>query len=104
MNIDIPGQGKVIGFYGHDAQSIVHMEECAELIQAISKMCRVRRAFLDGQDVDDSEAYENLVEEMADVMICLEQLQEMYEIPDYAIQNMVFRKVSRQEERMNEHA
>ena len=67
-------------------------------------MCRVRRAFLDGQDVDDSEAYENLVEEMADVMICLEQLQEMYEIPDYAIQNMVFRKVSRQEERMNEHA
>ena len=104
MNIDIPGQGKVLAHYGHDAQSMVHMEECAELIQAVSKMRRVRQAFLDGQDVDDGEAYENLVEEMADVLICLEQLQEMYEIPDHAIQSMIEKKCLRQEERMNEHA
>ena len=97
MHVDIPGQGKVIGFYGPDAQSMIHMEECAELIQAISKMRRVREAGKDG-----SEAYENLVEEMADVLICLEQLQEMYEIPDHELQSTVFRKVSRQEDRMYE--
>ena len=57
MKYEIPGQGKVIGFYGKDAQSMVHMEECAELIQAISKMRRVRDA---GED--DGEAYYNLVE------------------------------------------
>ena len=32
MNIVIPPQGKVIHFFGEDAQATVHMEECAELI------------------------------------------------------------------------
>ena len=98
MVSEIPEQGKVLGFYGHAKQSMVHMEECAELIQAISKMRRVRDAGL-----DDSEAYGNLVEEMADVLICLEQIQEMYEIPDHAIRGMIEKKCLRQEARMNEH-
>ena len=98
MTFDIPGQGKVVGFYGADAQSMIHMEECAELIQAVSKMRRVRNA-----DEDDSDAYENLVEEMADVLICIAQLQIMYDIPDHVIQGMIDKKCARQEERMNEH-
>ena len=97
MKVEIPGQGRVIAHYGEEAQSMVHMEECAELIQAISKMRRIRNS---GED--DSSAYNNLVEEMADVLICLEQIQEMYDIPDHLIQSMVFRKVSRQEDRMYE--
>ena len=104
MHVDIPRQGKVLAHYGHDAQSMVHMEECAELIQAVSKMRRVRQAIQDGQKPNDDEAYENLVEEMADVLICLEQLQEMYEIPDHTIQGMIEKKCLRQEVRMNEHA
>ena len=98
MNVAIPGQGRVIGFYGSNAQAMVHMEECAELIQAISKMRRVKN---DGKD--DSAAYENLVEEMADVLISLEQMKLMYDIPDHAIQGMIDRKCARQEERIRGH-
>lgn len=102
MKVEIPGQGRVIAHYGEDAQSMIHMEECAELIQAVSKMRRVRKAYLEGGMDDDSEAYYNLVEECADVLICLEQMQEMYGISDQEIQAMVDRKAARMEERMYE--
>lgn len=46
--------------FGKETQSVVCMEECAELIQAISKRLRGK------PDPDD-----NLTEEMADVTICL---------------------------------
>lgn len=48
-------------------------EECAELIQAISKYNRVRGI---GQktEVDLDEAYNNLLKEIADVEICIEFL------------------------------
>lgn len=102
MKVEIPGQRKVIAHYGGDAQSMIHMEECAELIQAVSKMRRIKQAYLAGADVDDSEAYYSLVEEMADVLICLEQMQEMYAISNSEIQTMIDKKVKRQEERMHE--
>ena len=63
MKVEIPSQHRVLGRYGTDAQAMVHCEELAELIQAISKMRRARNG---GQD--DAEAYDNLVEEMADVL------------------------------------
>jgi len=97
MKIEIPCQEKVISFYGAEKQSMVHCEECAELIQAISKMRRVKDA-----GKDDSEAYFNLVEEMADVLVVLEQLQEMYDIPDFEIQSVVFKKCRRQEARIHD--
>ena len=97
MKIEIPCQEKVISFYGAEKQSMVHCEECAELIQAISKMRRVRDA-----GKDDSEAYYNLVEEMADVLVVLEQLQEMYDIPISDIQSVVFKKCRRQEARIHD--
>lgn len=102
MKIEIPGQWKVLAHYGADAQSLIHCEELAELIHAVSKMRRVRKAFVDGTVDDDSDAYYNLVEEMADVLICMQQMQEMYEIPNHELQNMIFRKVARQEDRMYE--
>ena len=97
MKVDVPGQGKVIGFYGADHQSLVACEELGELIRAVSKMRRAAAAGTDNWD-----AYENLVEEIADVLIVLEQLQEMYEIPNHGIQSVVFQKCARQEERMYE--
>ena len=97
MKIEIPCQEKVISFYGAEKQSMVHCEECAELIQAISKIRRARDA-----GKDDSEAYFNLVEEMADVLVVLEQLQEMYDIPNSEIQSMVFKKCRRQEARIHD--
>ena len=99
MKVEIPGQGKVIGFYGKDAQTVIHMEECAELIQAISKIHRIGC----GPDIPP-DAYVNLVEEMADCLIILEQLQEIYDIPDHELQGMIDYKCARQEARMNESA
>ena len=97
MAFDIPSQNRVVAFYGIDAQAMVHCEELAELIQAISKVRRVKNA-----GKDDSEARYNLVEEMADVLICLSQMQAMYDIPDHAIQDMIYRKCARQEARLND--
>ena len=54
----------IIKTYGGDAQHVVAMEECAELIKAISKYLRTG-------DIDD---IDNLIEEIADVEIMLEQL------------------------------
>ena len=95
MWINVPQQAKVIARYGADAQAMVHMEECAELIQAVSKM---RRAANAGKD-DDAARY-NLVEEIADCLICMKQVQDIYGISDHDIQLMVDRKCRRQEARL----
>ena len=98
MWINIPDQTKVIARYGADAQALIHAEELAELIQAASKM---RRAINGGKDT--SEAYENLVEEIADLLVCMEQIQEMYGIHDHEIQRMVDKKCVRLEAKINGH-
>lgn len=95
MWINIPDQSKVITRYGADAQAMVHMEECAELIQAASKMRRVTNA-----REDDTAAQFNLLEETADVLICIKQMQEMYGFTDHDIQQMVDKKCKRQEARL----
>ena len=79
---------KSIEHYGANLQTVVCMEECAELIQAVSKMKR-------GKDNRD-----NLIEEMADVMICIEILKQVYGISDNEIQNYVCQKQNRSIERM----
>lgn len=75
--------------YGKEAQSIVCMEECSELIQAISKCLRGK-----------PDATDNLAEEMADVTICLHLLKEMYGITDAQLDEWITRKTARQCERM----
>lgn len=79
-----------IDHYGKEKQSIVCMEECAELIQAISKRLRGK------PDLNN-----NLTEEMADVTICLNLLKEMYGVKDCEIHEWVRRKTIRQAGRMS---
>lgn len=69
-------------------QSVVCMEECAELIQAVSKRLHGK------PDPDD-----NLAEEMADVVICLHLLQDMYGVTDERLESWIDRKTKRQMER-----
>ena len=57
-----------IDHYGKTVQSVVCMEECCELAQAISKEMRGK---------PDKQ---HLTEEMADVLICIEMLKQMYGI------------------------
>ena len=84
VKVDIGLQAKVVSKYGKDIQSTICMEECAELIQAISKMKR-------GKDNRD-----NLIEEMADVLIAFSQLRAMYDITDDEIIKWVDAKQNRQ--------
>ena len=77
-----------IEHYGKDVQSTVCMEECAELIQAISKEKRGK---------SDKE---HLAEEMADVIICIEMLKQIYNITEDEIYSWVINKQERTVERI----
>ena len=77
-----------IEHYGKDVQSTVCMEECAELIQAISKEKR-------GKSDKD-----HLAEEIADVIICIEMLKQIYNINEDAIYSWVITKQERTIERI----
>lgn len=79
-----------IQHYGKNNQSTVCMEECAELIQAISKAKR-------GKINRD-----NMIEEIADVLICIEMLKQMYMISDDKINKWIEKKQAREAERIGD--
>ena len=79
---------KSIEHYGKDLQSTVCMEECAELIQAISKEKR------------GSSDKGHLAEEMADVIICIEMLKQIYNITEDEIYSWIITKQERTIERI----
>lgn len=80
-----------IQHYGKNNQSTVCMEECAELIQAISK---AKRGKIDR---------DNMIEEIADVFICIEMLKQMYMISDEKINKWIEKKQAREAERMGKN-
>lgn len=85
---------KLLNKNGKSFQSVIAVEECGELTQAISKCLRA------GELVPIHTRL-NLIEEMADVMICIEQLQEMYNITDEELFSMKQDKEKRLIEREN---
>ena len=97
MNVNIPDQSEVLDYYGEDIQSVVHMEECGELIQAISKL---RRAIRKNPDNYPAARVEHLIEEIGDVLICMEQLKLMYGFTDADIEAMVRAKCRKRKEKM----
>lgn len=84
IKVDKKLQVEVVCKYGDEIQSTICMEECAELIQAISKMKR-------GKDYRD-----NLSEEIADVMIAITQLRVIYGIKAEDIASWILKKQARQ--------
>jgi NTP pyrophosphatase (non-canonical NTP hydrolase) len=83
-----------IARYGKDTQTTVCMEECAELIQAISKLKRYNPEDPTNK-VGRSELIENLYEEMADVLICFDLLVEIYGLKPSDLRRMMDHKVWR---------
>ena len=80
---------------GKFKQSVIAMEECSELIKAISKMIRY------SSDEDSVCMYkDNLIEEMADVYIILDELKMMYDILEFDIEQMINQKIDREEGRI----
>lgn len=90
-NINEKNIAESIQHYGIENQSTVCMEECAELIQAISKAKR-------GKINRD-----NMIEEIADVLICIEMLKQMYMISDEKINKWIEKKQAREAERMKKN-
>ena len=82
--------------YGYEAQSNQLVEECAELIQAVSKY---RRAVAKGED-EKLIALGNLIEEIADVEIMLEQIKYLLKIPEEDLIAYKQFKVNRTKERI----
>lgn len=92
---------KTAKYYGYEAQSNQLIEECAELIQAVNKYRRASTGL--GQPVSEDKkavAYDNLVEEIADVELMLEQIKYLLQIPEEDIQAVKLYKVNRTRERM----
>lgn len=86
--------------YGIKMQSLVAMEELAELQKAISKL--VRNPEEKTKPLEFKGLRHNLIEEMADVIICMDQLKEYYNITHAEIQINIDSKQARQRRRLEE--
>lgn len=91
---------KTMDRYGIEKQSLVAMEELAELQKAISKL--VRNPEERTKPLEFKGLRQNLIEEMADVLICMDQLIEYYQIQGIEIQDTIQAKQERQAKRLEE--
>ena len=80
-----------IQYHGIEQETTIAMEECSELIQAISK-CK-RYGCID-------KYRENLIEEIVDVLIIINELQLIYDISNDDIENIKKYKIDRMDYRI----
>ena len=80
-----------IQYHGIEQETTIAMEECSELIKAISK-CK-RYGFVDKHR-------DNLIEEIADVLIVINELQLIYDISNDDIENIKKYKIDRMDYRI----
>ena len=80
-----------IKYHGIEQETTIAMEECSELIQAISKCKRYGCI---------NKYRENLIEEMTDVLIMTDELKMIYQISDVDISDIRQYKMNRQSYRI----
>lgn len=100
QRIDAGINNETMDRYGIERQSLVAMEELAELQKAISKL--VRNPEERTKPLEFKGLRHNLIEEMADVLICMDQLKEYYNINHAEIQSVIASKQARQAKRLEE--
>lgn len=100
LEIDARINNETMDRYGIKMQSLVAMEELAELQKAISKL--VRNSEEKTKSLEFKGLRHNLIEEMADVIICMDQLKEYYNINHAEIQSTIASKQARQAKRQEE--
>lgn len=100
QEIDARINNETMDRYGIKMQSLVAMEELAELQKAISKL--VRNSEEKTKSLEFKGLRYNLIEEMADVIICMDQLKEYYKIKASDIQTIIDSKQARQRRRLEE--
>lgn len=100
QEIDARVNDETMDRYGIERQSLVAMEELSELQKAISKL--VRNPEEKTKPLEFKGLRDNLIEEMADVIICMDQLKEYYKIKASEIQSIIDSKQARQRRRLEE--
>lgn len=80
-----------IKYHGIEQETTIAMEECSELIQAISKCKRYGCI---------NKYRENLIEEITDVLIMIDELKMIYQISDVDISYIRQYKMNRQSYRI----
>lgn len=80
-----------IQYHGIEQETTIAMEECSELIKAISKCKRYGCI---------NKYRENLIEEMTDVLIMIDELKMIYQISDVDISDIRQYKMNRQSYRI----
>lgn len=78
--------------HGREYEMFISAEEAAELIQALSK---IRRYGYIG------EYAENLIEEIADVLVIIRELMMMFDITDADVEKKIDFKIQRINDRLN---
>lgn len=100
VEIDARVNDETMDRYGIQNQSLVAMEELSELQKAVSKLVRYPEERT--KPFDFKGLRNNLIEEMADVIICMDQLKEYYNITHAEIQINIDSKQARQAKRLEE--
>lgn len=100
VEIDARINQETMDRYGIQNQSLVAMEELSELQKAVSKLVRYPEERT--KPFDFKGLRNNLIEEMADVIICMDQLKEYYNITHAEIQINIDSKQARQRRRLEE--
>lgn len=98
--IDARINNETMDRYGIKMQSLVAMEELSELQKAVSKLVRCTEERT--KPFDFKGLRNNLIEEMADVLICMDQLIEYYQIERSEIYEFIQAKQERQAKRLAE--
>ena len=87
VNIDLEVVKQTNNVWGFEYMTALCMEEFAEVIQAINKVRRKK----------DDNNLDHLNEEIADCLICIEQLKDMGLVDDINIQKWINYKQNRQQ-------
>lgn len=82
-----------IGQYGIEMQSLVAVEELSELQKAITKLIRYPERST--EPLEYKGLWSNLVEEMADVLIIMDQMKYYYGVSDEEINDIIQAKQER---------
>lgn len=83
--------------YGYEPQSRQLIEEMAELTVAINKLWRVKKGYCDKPEIV---ARLNIIEEMADVMIMLWQMEYLLGMDENELERFMDEKLDREIERI----
>ncbi len=80
---------EIIAMKHTEAGLIIAMEECSELVQALTKLKR-----------GSTKKIDNLSEEIADVLICIEWVKRIYGVSELDVNHWIDFKISRCNERL----